>query len=213
MTCGCIRVDEGQLEPLEGLMRFVSPVIPEIPYEVGLEYLRQAFIDFGKKSRLLVSHQTLVLQRDVREYELEPPEGYMIYGIMQRCPRTYGYILLPNAHRWFAYYGERLRIEGNNRLILEQAPSVDGKQFELALHLIPTDCTDDIPEEINTPFGRGIAKGAIGELLDMPNKPWSNPRAADKYKREFAVVCMEGRNLHLTNRGAHKVMMDYVRVL
>lgn len=213
MTCGCIRVDEGELVDLDSLMRFVSTVLPSVPYEVGLEYLRQAYIDFGRKTRLLASHQRIVLQRGVREYILTPPEGYQVFGLLQHSGSRWGYMQLPSPHRWFTYFGHRTRMLGSDRLYLEEAPSTDGHTLEIALHLLPTDCTSVIPQEISTPYGKGIAKGAVGELLEMPGKAWSDPRAASKYERDFHIACQSGLNLHLTNRGAHKVMMDPVRVL
>lgn len=212
MSCACIRVDDDANVPLEGLMRHVAMAIPELPYEVGMEQLRQAYIEFARVTGLLVSHQEILLQRDVTEYPLEAPEGYTIYGIMQHSDE-YGYVRYPNAHRWFLYFGERVRMEGNHTLILDTAPSQDGKTFKVALHLLPTECATDIPEEISTAYGRGIAKGAIAETLLLPGKSWSNPRLAATYAREFYVTKQSGRNLHLTNRGARRVMMDRIRVI
>lgn len=193
-------------------MRFVSATIPDVPYEVGMAYLRQAYTEFAKRSSLLVSHQHTEMQRDVREYPLHAPEGYEIFGLL-RYAGTHGYILYPNAHRWFAYFGHDMQLVGNDRFVLRNAPSRDGDTLEIVLHLIPTECADTIPSEISTPFGFGIAKGAMAELLGMPGKPWSDPRASERYRREFSITCMSGRNLHLTNRGATRVTMDSVRVL
>lgn len=212
-SCGCIQISVDNTVPLEDLMRFVATVIPTVPYEVGIEYLRQAYITFATKTRLLAYRQEITLQRDVHEYELQAPEGYEVFGILQQSPRDWGYVQLPNVNRWFTYYGERVRLEGNTRIILENAPSVDNKGFHVDLHLLPNECVNDIPREINTPYGRGIAKGALAELLMMPGKSWSSPRTADKYERDFHIACQSGLNLYLTNRGAHKVMMDPVRVL
>lgn len=211
--CGCIRVDEGGTVELDELMRFVATVIPAVPYEVGLEYLRQMYIDFARKTKLLVSHQVITLQRDVSEYILTPPEGYQIFGLLQRDQSAWGYLQLPSPHRWFSYYGHRLRMIDNDRIYLETAPSTDGHTLDVALHLLPTDCVTSIPQEIATPYGRGIAKGAVAELLEMPGKAWSNPRAASKYERDFHITCQSGLSLHLTNRGSRRVMMDPVRVL
>lgn len=210
--CGCIRVDDGGLVPLEDLMRFVSAAIPAVPYEVGLDYLRQAYIDFSRKSRLLASHQIIETQRGVNEYLLKAPEGYQVFGLLQNSGR-HGYHYIPTPHRWFLYTGHRVKLLGNSILFLEQTPSTDGHKIKIALHLIPTDCVGDIPEEISTPYGRGIAKGAIAELLQLPGKAWSNLPAGAKYERDFHITCQAGLNLHLTNRGAHSVMMDPVRVL
>lgn len=213
MSCGCIRIDEGGTVPLDELMRFVATIIPAVPYEVGLEYLRQKYIDFARITSLVVYHQKIQLQRGVREYMLIPPPGYEILGVMQYHHNSWGYMRLPNIDRWFTYFGERLRVEGNSRIHLETAPSNDERQLEIVLHLLPNTCVNDIPQEIATPYGRGIAKGAVAELLEMPGKAWSNPRAAAKYERDFHIACQSGRNLHLTNRGSRRVTMDQIRVI
>lgn len=212
MSCGCVQIQQDDLVPLDNLMRFVAATIPDIPYEVGIEYVRQAYVLFARRSRLLSFGTEVELQRGVREYILHAPEGYEIHGILQP-DGEYGRVLYPDVSRWFAYCGERVRLQGTDRLFLETAPSQDGRKLRFMLHLVPASCVDTIPRELENEFGLGIAKGAIGELLEMPAKAWSNPRAAATYKLQFNREVMAAKNLQITNRGARRVMMDRVRVL
>lgn len=210
MTCMCVSVDTNVDKPLDGLLRFVAAVIPEIPYEVAIEYLRQSYTEFARYSSLLGYTQEIVLQKDVKEYTLEPPEGYCILGVVKQ-ENTGGF--LPNAHRWFYFYGERFRMLGNDRILLETAPSQDGKKLCIELHLLPIECVSTIPEDIAIPYGYGIAQGAVAELLLMPGKSWTNARAGAEYRRRFVTTLQAGRNLFLTDRGVKRVMMDRVRVI
>lgn len=209
MNCACAYVADTD-KPLAELLRFVAAVVPDVPYEVAIEYLRQAYTEFARYSNLLVYKEKIVLQRNVTEYELKAPNGYAILGLVNDEPiGTH----LPTPHRWFSFRGQRLRMLGSDRVLLDMPPSQDGHEIELYLHLIPSGCAETIPEEISLPYGYGIAQGAIAELLMMPGRAWSSPRASADYRRRFVIALQAGRNLFLTARGSKRVMMDTVRVL
>lgn len=212
MTCGCIRVDTDQTDRLDSLLRHVAPIVPEVPYELAMDMLVQAYTEFARKTSLLVSHYKLPLQRDVREYLLEAPEGYEIYGILDASNYIDGYTVFPNYNRWYIGWGDRFRMEGNSAIVFEDSPSQD-REKHIALRLLPTECATTIPREISVPYGKGIAMGALGDILDMPNKAWHNPRAAQAKKVEFYRTIQSGRNLQISNRGAKTVMFKPVRIL
>lgn len=45
--------------------------------------------------------------------------------------------------------------------------------------------TYDVPDFIVSDWGMTIRNGAKGRLLAMPNRPWSDPKAAEFYERRF----------------------------
>lgn len=212
MNCGYVRVDTEQMDKLDSLLRHVAPSVPEIPYELALDMLRQKYTEFARRTSLLISHYELPLQRDVREYIIEAPEGYEVYGLLDASNYTHGYMVFPNYNRWYIGWGDRFRMEGNTAIVFEHAPSQDRAKC-IALRLVPTECADTIPREISVPFGKGIAMGALGDILDMPNKPWYNPRASRDKHLEFNRTIQAGKNLQISDRGAKTVMMKPVRIL
>lgn len=212
MNC-CIRVDGESVVDLSTLLRHVAPSAPEIPYELALDFLRQAYTEFARRSNLLVAHKDVYTQRDVLNYSLVAPVGYEVFALSDAANTAYGYTLFPNANHWYYAWGDRFRMVGNAEVVFERAPSRDNVAYSFGLHVLPNDCVTTMPTEIATPYGKGIAMGALADILDMPGKSWSSPRMADKKRMEFARTCLSARNLHLTNRGATTPMMRPVRVL
>ena len=211
--CNCVRVDTERSQPLEHLLRHVMPIVPEIPHEMALDVLRQKYIDFAQATSLLVSHLKLPIQRGVRDYELIPPPGYVVFGVLNVEDYHNGYIKFPNVDRWFYSWGRRFEILGNEAIRLWEEPSRDDTAFEVGLHLLPTECTDTIPNEIAIPFGYGIAKGVVAHALNMPGKAWYNPQMGRKEEVEFARAKLRGRNLNLTNRGGTAPRFKPIRIL
>lgn len=209
--CSCIDVTEDTVE-LESLLRHVAPIVPEIPYEMQLDLVRQAYTEFARKTKLCVVVQTLRIQRDVKEYPLEVPDGYHVFALLHADDGKHVYGHFPTVDTWYYFWGDRFRMLENKYLEFKQAPS---KEYDrrIALHVLPTECAVTIPSEIAVPYGRGIAMGAVADALDMPNKAWYNPRAAANKRRDFYREVQNGLALHLTNRGAHSITAKPVRVL
>lgn len=212
MTCGCIHIHV-QTEPLEPLLRWVAPSAPEAPREMALDYLRQALIEFARKTGLMRYEATLPIQRGVRNYELIAPEGYEVFALKDVNYQEFPYQRFPDAHSWWYMWGYKFRMEGNRELVFRDEPSADDNTRKIVFHLIPTDCADTIPTEIATPFGKGIAMGALADLLEIPSKPWSNPQLAQKKRLDYNRTVLSGRQLEITNRGAKTPMFRPVRVL
>lgn len=211
--CGCYCVDVAAetSEPLDSLMRHVAPQMPTVPYEMAMDAIRMSYIEFARRTKLLAYTQRLPIQRGVRTYLLDPPEGYEIYGVLgvEHEP----YIYYPTPHRWFFQRGWRMRMLGNSEVEFECEPATDAYDRHLRFHLLPNQCADTIPLEISTPFGYGIATGAVSKLLDSPSKQWGNPELAAKKHRDFARVAAEGLNKHITNNGAAPAHFRPVRIL
>lgn len=212
MSCNCVRADVGATEPLENLLRFFTINAPEIPYDVAIDMLRQSYTDFARQTCLLVSHFDIPMQKDVRTYMLEPPEGYEVFGILGTDSNG-TYLRYPNVNTWYFSWGQRFRLIGNSIIEFEYGPSRDDIRRTLALHLLPTTCADTIPTEISTPFGEGIAMGALRRALEIPNKPWTNIQLAQLKRRDFSRAALTGRNLHIAGRGAVTPAFKPIRIL
>lgn len=193
-------VDFNDAVKLDSLLRHVLPTVNNLPYELGVGMLREAYIKFATETECLAAQLTYTPQKDVADYELTPPEGYEIYkvriGEPQRgCPGQ-------SPHYW-CYAGERYYMVGNKTLVLESVPSHDAtEQSAILVTVIPTECATRIPREISVPFGESIAKGALAEALLLKNKAWYDPNLSSLMQREFGRGIQRAKNLNLTNRGA-----------
>lgn len=211
MTCACIQV-EADSEPLKNLLRWVAPSVPEVPYDLAIDYMRQAYIDFARRTKLVTVPMTLTIQKGVKNYELKGIDGYEVYAIKDINWLDFPYQRYPDAHHWYYAWGCRFRVKGNRELVFAEEPGQDGN-YEVILHLIPSDCVDSIFTELSTPFGKGIAMGALADILEIPNKPWTNFQLAAKKKRDFDRTVLDGRRLEITNRGAKKPTLYAQRIL
>lgn len=214
MTCGCV-VATDNTEPLDNLLRHIAPSVPDVPYELMLDMLRQAYTEFARKTKLLMSQQELRIQRGVRNYTLEPPTGYEVFALLQAdiMDAHWSYTSFPNANYWYYFWGDKLYLDGNTQIVFQREPTCDNIQRVLALHLLPDACCDNIPKEISTPYGKAIAMGALADILDMPNKGWTNPQAAGRKRLEFNRAVQSGIAKHLTNNGAHVLSFKPLRIL
>ncbi len=206
-----VRVDSSDTKQLDSLLRFVAPQVPQVPYEMALDMLRQAYTEFARKTQLLVAHADFPIQRGVRLYALEPPQGYEVFSVLRMDGHHYRPI--PDKDYWFVGWGTRFRVIGNSYVEFRDAPSQDGGDCDLAMHLLPNECATTIPSEVSVPYGKGIAMGALADMLDMAGQPWYNPRAAAQKRLEFNRAALSGRELSISNRGATPAHMKRIRVV
>lgn len=211
--CSCVRVDMGAVEPLDNLLRFVFINVPEIPYDVAIDMLRQSYTEFAQRTSLLVSHFKLPIQKEVKDYILYPPDGYEIYGVLGVADNNALYLRFPSVDSWYFSWGQRFKLIGNSVLEFADYPTRDDIDRYIALHLLPTSCADDIPTEISTPFGEAIAMGAVRRALEIPNKPWTNMQLGALRRRDFNRAALTGRNLHIAERGAVAPSFKHLRIL
>jgi hypothetical protein len=65
-----------ELEPLTPLLRHAMPIVPELPHSMALDMLRQKYIDFARRTRILQTEIPIQYQSGVRDYQLDAPEGW-----------------------------------------------------------------------------------------------------------------------------------------
>lgn len=211
MTCGCVNTDS--TVPLDSLLRHVAIRVPALPYAVALDLVRQKYIEFARRSGLIVAYQELPIQRDVKNYPLEAPEGYEVFAV-KGVGNPNGWTWFgPSPHYWFNAWGYKFWVRDNCEVVFDTAPSNDESDRYLLMTVLPSPCAATILASIATPYGKGIAAGAVGDALDMPNKAWTNPNLASKFELEFQRTCAAGKNLALRNRGAVSPEFKPVRIL
>lgn len=195
-------VDTNDTVALDSLMRYVLPTIPALPNALGVDLLRDAWRDMMARSESLSSIITIDVQKDVDDYEITPPDGYVVHRIREIGYRGDWKTRRPQAHYWYTTYDVAYRVVSNNTIILRDMPSRDEDgAFQLRASLVPDECITRIPREISIEYGSGIAKGALAQALMYRGRPWYDPELAKVKQREFENAIRMAKNTQLDNRG------------
>jgi len=208
---------------LETLLRHVVPIVPELPHGMALDRLRQAYIEFARRSGLIVAKLVLDYQAGVTDYELVPPDGYEIYmtqGVEHHngfywYDGTAGYIGGLQGSWGNVFPGNSgFRMTSNRTLCLNHTPTADQVGgIKVYVTLLPTECVSEIPVAVSVPYGDGIARRVISDALRIPNKGWTNPALAKGYEMEFNRTVLSAKQLASRNLQRGPLVARPVRIL
>lgn len=199
--------------PLESLLRHIMPVVPEIPHEMALDRIRQAYIEFARRSMLIVDRLVIDYQANVHDYFLVPPDGYEVYQVMGLESPGYRYVDYWQGYNW-GLWNTRFDVIDNRKIYLHTAPSVDAVDgLIIYAQLLPSNCCNTLPISIDVPYGYGIAQGALKGLLSIPNKPWTHMGLARASELEFNKTVLSAKNLAETNRKREPLKANRIRVV
>jgi hypothetical protein len=182
---------------------------------MALDMLRQKYIDFARRTRILQTEIPIQYQSGVRDYQLDAPEGYYIYSIMgMEAPHS------PNPWYWYSEgYGHFRQaiaydVIDNNIIRLRHTPSVDRPcGVRVCVVLLPQPDVMQGPASVILPFGHALAAGVVSDAMLFPNKPWTNPQLAREYKQEYERAILNGRALAGTNRKVRSADFMPMRIL
>lgn len=184
-------------------MRYVLPSIPGIPHALGVDLLRDAYREMMARSEMLSTIISLDVQNDVVDYELEPPEGYVIHRIRELGYKGNWQDYRPAVNYWYTYYDVRFKVVGNKTIILRDCPTADLLDaFQVRAVVVPDECAQRIPREVSTVYGAAIGKGALAQAYSYSGRQWFNPNLATFKQREFEIGIRMAKNTQLDNRGA-----------
>lgn len=201
------------LVPLTSLLRHVMPIIPQLPHEMALDYIRQAYIELTRRSSILVARLEQDYQANVHDYPLDPPDGYEVYQIMGIDHPNFRYVDYWAGTRT-GLWNTRFDVIDNKSLYFHIAPSVDSTGSLIVFaKVLPNSCCENIPTSVEVPYGYAIAEGALSKLLLIPNKPWTNPSIASIHARNYNIAVMAARNLADTNRKRGPIVPNRIRVV
>ena len=210
MSCVCVG-NGAPVVAIAGLMRHVVPFCAGIPHDLGLDLVRQAYIEAARRSGLLTAECELPIQRDVATYPLDAPEGYEVHAIHPTHNNKHVHF---SAVDYWITCGYRFRVLNNDEIEFYDVPASDATEsVKLTVIVIPQSCVDTIPTAVATAFGRGIAMKAVADAMRMPKKEWTSYGAADSYERQYNRTVMEMRNLAITNRGSRSPSFQPVRII
>ena len=206
-----ISLDFTDSVPIQYMLRHILPFVPRAPQAMALDLLRQKYIDFARRTRILCCELTEDYQSGVCDYYLTAPEDHVIYSIIGIEGGQYGYFWHGQER---VQWKNNFDVIDNNCIKLRQTPSVDQKDgLKVFVTLLPKECINYIPSSIVVPFGQKIAHGVISDLLNTPNKDWSNPALARRYELGYEKMLLSARALSVSNRKVDSNSIKPLRIL
>ena len=198
---------------LDTLLRHIMPMIPEAPHAMVLDRVRQSYIEFSRRSSLVIARMVQSYQTNVADYELEPPDGYEIYQVLGLESPGYSFVDYWGGCN-YGLWNTRFDVIDNSIIKLRKPPTVDSVDgLVVYATVIPSSCVSTIPHSIATPFGEGIAKGALADIMLTPNKSFTSPQISAIHKMEYNRVCLAARHLAETNRKRGPIRAKPIRVV
>lgn len=212
MACVCLNGVE-QTVTVASLVRHMIPSCPSLPHDLAVDLVRQKYIEAARRSGLLTAVCEIPLQRDVRNYPLDVPEGYEVYAVHPTHHQPALHRATLSVDYWFLC-GYRFKVLHNDEIEFAASPGHDREEpMELTVIVVPSECVATMPTAISTPFGRGIAKGALADAMVIPNQAWTNPGIARGHELAYNRTVLDMRTLAITNRGARSPSFQPVRIL
>lgn len=204
-------LDFADMAPLHNLLRHIIPLVPKLPQAMAMDLLRQKYIDFARRSRILACEIVKDYQAGVVDYYLDAPDKHEIYTITSIEGGLFGSYW---AGQSITQFNRNFDVIDNNCIKLRCVPSVDqAKGLTIYVNLLPSECIDVIPRSIVTPFGRQIARGVVSDVLYMPNKDWTNERLGRRYELEYEKMLLSARAVSVSNRKIDSTSFKPIRLL
>lgn len=204
-------LDYADSVPLNTLLRHIIPLVPKLPQAMALDMLRQKYISFARRTKILSYECIQNYQAGVTDYYLTAPKDHDIFSIVGIEGGQYGYY----------WYGEQrvafkrnFDVRDNNCVILRSPPSIDEVNgLKIYVILIPQSCIGYIPSSIAGPYGLDIAKGVVSDALRIPNKDWTRIDLSRRYELDYEKMLLSARALAMSNRKIDSTSFQPVRIL
>lgn len=165
-------------------MRHILPHALNCPEPASYQYLRDAAIEFCKRTRAW-RHTCKVNVQVGNRIVLAVPEGATLFEVdkamFDRFPlervsyNDIDFTRDPGGARFFA-------VEPDNTVIV--SPEQDGV-LTVVMYLVPSQDTEELPDFMLEDHGKYLGAGALKDLLMLPNQPYTNPQNAGMFSIMF----------------------------
>jgi len=191
--------------PLEAFFPWVVPSVPGAPDPLVLQALRDAADTFCRRTNLVQRVITADMVAGEPDYDVTPPTGMTLLQVMSvsvegrtQATATPGAVTYgPDLAG--APSGAAEPSTGEPRVVFQKTPTVTGfsltptpdRTVSGALVIkasfgVAPDAAE-VETDLFTHWRQVIAAGAIGALLELPGRSFSNALLADRFTRKFAA--------------------------
>ena len=189
----------------EQFLPYVMPLVPNAPEPTVVFHIRNACIDFCKGSLLLEQEMEAVTTTlGEGTYEIPVPDDtklahiidlfYMNRTLFRRTPAE---ISARTSRDWMNLMGavQFYTQFTPNEVTLALAPDrTDVNALTGLIAVIPTRASTTVDDTILERYPEEIAHGAVSKIYAIPNQPFSDPKAALMYGRQFSADIANARS-------------------
>jgi len=163
----------------------VQPYVFGAPDELVLNAVRSTAIDFCKTTHTLRRLFYADLYKGVENYIVpDPSDGYRANMLLRVLVSGVQYPALsryPAKPRRYGAFFDR-----PSRLYLFPAPCKDEEDgLEIELSVFPSQFSCSIDRSFYEDHAQDIAKGAISQILQIPNTSWTDRALAENFFRQY----------------------------
>lgn len=185
----------------EAFFPYVMHEVPGAPEPLVVRAIRDAAIEFCEKSLILTrDHDPITVKAGVVDYDLEPPNGYLVIKIqkawLDNNPLT---PLAPDVvrdasvyNRLFAAYQSApstpqayLQKEERSVSVWPLPDKQYTKSLTMRVALKPTRSSSSVDDVLFEDYAEQIGSGALSKLMASANKPYTNLDMAAVHKSLF----------------------------
>ena len=204
----------------------LSSIVPGVGTPAVLEYVRRAAIEVCERTLVWRYEQDpLILSAGVYEYEYETPENTEVCGVIHarlNGASTLTPLIQEEIHRKYPSWPETdstlwsepqyIGQLNPDCFVVAPIPNSDKSwSLKMFLALRPTPDATGMEKTFFDEVETAILHGAAQHLLTIPDKPWSDEKAANYHAQQFAYKINARRaRANLGNpRGSVSVQMQH----
>ncbi|MEM5400861.1 hypothetical protein [Paraburkholderia unamae] len=211
----------GYTVPYEHFLKDVRPWAPDVPEFVAVHAIRNACIEFCEKTNYVQQNIVPISgQMNVATYQISTPDGTrfldaieMYYNENLLIPKSVDELaVIYRSYEWDTIGGNPAYV---TRIIEPEIQLVPFPVSYLSnaitgrISLAPTRDSCEIEHRVWEHYAETIAHGALARLYAMPDQPYSNPKAAEEFRRRFVAECGSARRKVEKGLGRADVRMQF----
>jgi len=178
---------------------YIQPHVPGCP-EMTIElHLQEAAVDFCERSSAWrVDFDDGFTVRGISDYEVGVPNRTLLENVLHLSVDGRPLRKAADTHTFTNASGEPDAFSIYQDTMVRFYPTPDGKYaFKATGVLKPSLGATGVEDFLYNTHGRAIAFGALGKLLNIPGKEWTNPELAAYYNARAAKAAdnAKGRDM------------------
>lgn len=160
---------------LDGFLPELQLEIPELPDDILMNYVRNAAIEFAKRTGVIIRDIEIMLEPCVENYLMETLDCMVINKVLNVCRKGHPVVRVPTGRCAKVNCGGGMVMwwEEPNLAYFTPAPSVE-EYVTVTVSVIPSDDACEVDSILLSTYREDILHGARSRLYAIPRRPWSD---------------------------------------
>jgi hypothetical protein len=170
--------------PLDAFLPFVMAAARGLPETMAIAYIRQACIEFCRRSNAVRRHVRLDQQRHVVDYPIWPDDSEQVVRVTEVRVGTSTY-RARRDHLEFAHWGVRYTVR-DGLVHLSARPQKDVPDaIDIRFVVAPTQTACEVDSILYHDWQNAIEDGALARIYQLPGYEFTEPRLATSRGTSF----------------------------